>query len=158
MNQFDSITLASAIRVGTKVNTLSDLILEVTAPYASSQLVLTFPSSQLLTTSNCSILVNETKALDCQVLNSSSILTSSLVGTNRYTIHGLQNQKFYDPATTGDLLLAQIGTPYLRAVTQPATSTSITPQLTLGSIIVNSMISSNSVQLSSTTLTYNITI
>ena len=97
MNQFDSITLISAVRVVTKVNSLTDLIMEITAPYNSTQFIMNFPASQLLTTSSCSIFVNETQTVPCQVVNSTAIRTSSMPGTNRYTITGLQNQKFYDP-------------------------------------------------------------
>lgn len=158
MNQFDSITLISAVRVVTKVNSLTDLVVEITAPYNSTQFVLVFPASQLFTSATCSIFVNETLIVPCQVVNSSAIMTSSVTGTNRYTITGLQNQKFYDPTTTGDLITAQIGTPYLRAVTIPSTSTPVSPQLTLGSILMNSFTSSNPTLLAPTTLTYKITI
>lgn len=103
-------------------------------------------------------MVNESQSLPCQVLNSTSIITASLAGSNRYTIAGLQNQKFYDAKTTGDLISAQIGTPYLRAISTPKTSTSISPQLTLGSIVVNSVVTSNNLQLTNTALTYSITI
>jgi hypothetical protein len=158
MKQFDQITLISAIRVVTKVNVATNLILEATAPYASNQFVIAFPSSQLLTTSTCSIVANETQTLPCQVLNSSAILTSSLAGTSRYTITGLQNQKYYNANSTQDLISAQIGTPYTKATTLTASSTFITPHLTLGSIVVNSMKSSTNVMLAKANLTYNITI
>lgn len=58
MNQFDSISLISAVRVVTKVNSLTDLIVEITAPYNSTELVIVFPVSQLFTSSSCSIFVN----------------------------------------------------------------------------------------------------
>lgn len=58
MNQFDSITLISAVRVVTKVNSLTDLIVEITAPYSSTELVMVFPVSQLFTSTSCSIFVN----------------------------------------------------------------------------------------------------
>jgi hypothetical protein len=158
MTQFDLITLVSAIRVVTKVNVATNLILEATTPYASSQLVLTFPPSQLLTTTTCSVTANEATVLPCQVLNSSSILTSSLAGSNRYNINGLVNQKYYSASNTQDLLTAQIGSPYTKATTLASSSTFVTPRLTLGSIIVNSALSSSSVRLASTKLTYNISI
>lgn len=158
MNQFDLITINSAIRVVTKVNVATNLILEASTPYANAQFVITFPVSQLLTTSVCTVVANEGDSLPCQVLNSSSIMTTSLAGTNRYTITGLKNQKYFSPTNTQDLLTAQLGTPYTKATTLPSSSTPVSPQLTLGSIVVNSMLSSSSVMLASTSLTYNITI
>lgn len=85
-------------------------------------------------------------------------MTSSLAGINRYTITGLQNQKYFSASNTQDLLSAQIGTPYTKATSIATSSIFVSPQLTLGSIVVNSMLSSSSVMLSSTKLTYNITI
>jgi len=85
-------------------------------------------------------------------------VTSSLAGTNRYTINGLTNQKFYNVNSAQDLISAQIGNPYTKATTLPTTTTFISPHLTLGSIVMNSMLSSSSVMLASTSLTYNITI
>ena len=58
MNKFDEITIISAIRIVTKVNTATNLIIEATTPYASTEFVINFPFSQLLTTSTCSVLVN----------------------------------------------------------------------------------------------------
>lgn len=85
-------------------------------------------------------------------------MTSSLAGTNRYTINGLTNQKFYNVNNAQDLISAQIGNPYTKATTLATTTTFISPHLTLGSIVMNSMLSSSSVMLASTSLTYNITI
>jgi hypothetical protein len=53
---------------------------------------------------------------------------------------------------------ALIGFPYIRAATSPSTSTYITPQLTIGSIIFNSFATTNLNMLSQTTLSYNITL
>jgi len=51
-----------------------------------------------------------------------------------------------------------MGSPYIRASTVDISSTYITPRLTLGSIILRSFSSSNPTLLSTTTLTYAITI
>jgi hypothetical protein len=58
MNKFDEITIISAIRVVTKVNVATNLLMEATTPYASTEFVINFPSSQLLTSSTCTVLVN----------------------------------------------------------------------------------------------------
>ena len=92
------------------------------------------------------------------MLNASALLTSCLPGTNRYTIAGLHNQKYYNPNSSQDLLSAQIGTPFTKATTLASSSAYVSPHLTLGSIALHSIRSATLAMLAPTTLTYNLTI
>lgn len=157
MNQFDLITISSAIRSVTKVGVLTQLTLDITSPSYTDSLVINFPASQIFTTSACQVSVGN-MPLACSVINSTSILTTSTAGSAEYVISGLSNQISYVSATAMNLIVANIGYPYARASTLTSTSTYITPRLTLGSINVSSIMSTSTVILSSTTLTYNITI
>jgi hypothetical protein len=70
----------------------------------------------------------------------------------------MKNQNFYDSHTAGDVISAQIGKPYIRALSTSDSSSAITPRLTLGTITLNSFVSTNQVMLESSKLTFNITI
>jgi|688.fasta_scaffold453670_2 hypothetical protein len=70
-------------------------------------------------------------------------MTNSHEGKTKYTINGLKNQNFYDSHTAGDIISAQIGNPYIRALNSLSSSSAITPRLTLGTITLNSIASSS---------------
>lgn len=103
-------------------------------------------------------MINDDTSSPCTVINATAILTNSYEGIIKYTITGLKNQNFYDSHTAGDVIQAQIGKIYTRALTSLDTSSAITPRLTLGTITLNSFTSSSQAMLESSTLTYNITI
>ena len=79
----------------------------------------------------------------CTIINSTAILTNSYAGDTKYTITGLKNQNFYDSHTAGDVIQAQIGKLYTRALTSLDSSSAITPRLTLGTIALHSFVSSS---------------
>jgi len=68
------------------------------------------------------------------------------------------NQISFDSTTAQDLITATIGNPYTRASTVTNSTTYINPQLTMGAVTLNSVTSSNFISLSTTTLTYNISL
>ena len=83
----------------------------------------------------------------CTIINTTAIFTNSYEGITKYTITGLKNQNFYDSHTAGDVIQAQIGKKYTRALTSLDSSSAITPRLTLGTITLNSFASSSQTML-----------
>lgn len=157
MKVFDPLTLSSAVRSVTKIGSATHITLQITAPSYTDKMIIVFPSSQLLTESSCSITA-EDQNLSCTVLSSNSIMTTNLQGSGKYLITGLVNQKSFDATTADDLVSITIGSPYTRAATTAATTTYIDPQLTLGTISLLKSTSSNQILLSTTTLSYDITV
>jgi hypothetical protein len=158
MKIFDPITLSSAVRNVTKVGMATTVIMNITTPSYTDQMIITFPASQLFTTTNCQITSSSSNLLPCSVLSSNSILTNNVPGNATYTVTGMVNQMAFDSTTTNDLITVTIGNPYTRASTVSTTTTYINPQLTMGAITLNAVSSSNFVALSTTTLTYNVSL
>ena len=121
-------------------------------------MIINFPSSQVTTQqSGCAVTVNG-NTLPCTVINSSAILTTNLANTAIYTVTGLLNQLSYSSSTEFDLIHVSIGSPYTRAATVTSSTTFISPALTLGTITMNSIMSSSLTLLNPTKVTYNYTI
>lgn len=158
MKVFDAITVFSALRNVTKVGIATSVTLNITTPTYSDQMIITFPSTQLYATSACSILNSNNNSLPCSVISNNSILTTSVPGNSNLVITGLINQVAFDLATANDLVTVTIGNPYTRASTTPNSTTFLSPQLTMGTITLNSFSSSNLVCLRPTTLTLNISL
>ena len=157
MTQFDPITVYSANRNATKVGIVITLTVNITTPSYTDQMVISFPTSQVITTGNCSVKVNGVDR-GCSVLNSTAVMTASVAGNAVYVIGGLTNQLYFISSAKYDLITVNLGNPYSRASTISTTSTYVTPILTLGTITLNSATSSSLTLLSATTLTYNFTI
>ena len=130
----------------------------VNGPNYSDHFVISFPASQIYASSSCTILLNSNISLACKVINSSAILTISTPGKNTYLIVGLFNFNAFDKKNAKELVVATIGTPYTRAVTNIQSSTYITPELSLGKIILNQFKSTNNQSLTATSLLYDINI
>jgi len=157
MNQFDLITVSSVMRSITKVAQLTSLTMKITTPQYTENMTINFPTSQQFTNNTCSVVANG-QNLGCQILNSTAILTTNLPGTYTYTITGLYNQRYFILSASTDLVQVSLGNPYTRAQTTSASTSYITPTLTLGSITMLSQSTSSSVSLSQTSLFYNFTI
>ena len=142
MTGLDQVSVGSVVRNLTKINTAATLIMNITAPPYSDKMVISFPHTQVYTGPTCSVMVAGV-AKSCTVLNSHMIMTENIPGSASYEITGMYNQVAFDPASTSQTVNVTIGYPYARATTTPSTSSTITPQLTLGSITVNSVVSSN---------------
>ena len=158
MEEFDAITIESAVRSVTEVGVNTNLTMIVNGPNYSDHFVISFPASQIYASSSCTIRLNSNISLACKVINSSAILTISTPGKNTYLIVGLFNFNAFDKKNAKELVVATIGTPYTRAVTNIQSSTYITPELSLGKIILNQFKSTNNQSLTATSLLYDINI
>jgi len=158
MKVFDTVVISSAVRNVTKVGIATSVTMNITTPSYSDQMIITFPSSQLYTSTNCQVMTSNSNSLPCSVLSSNSILTTNVPGTTTYLVTGMINQISFDSTTAQDLITATIGNPYTRASTVTNSTTYINPQLTMGAVTLNSVTSSNFISLSTTTLTYNISL
>lgn len=120
-------------------------------------MLINFPTSQVYTGTNCTATVNG-QNINCQVLNSSAILLQNVQGNAVYIIDGLFNQKSFSLNAIHDLVQVNLGYPYTRASTIPTTTTYVDPKLTLGTITLQTVQSTNNVLLNPTTVSYNFTI
>jgi len=98
MTQFDPITLHTASRNETKVALSTSITLNITTPTYTDQIVINFPTSQIMTSETCSVSVGGVD-MGCTVLNSTAIATNSNVAGNAaYVINGLTNQLYFNSA------------------------------------------------------------
>jgi hypothetical protein len=97
MTTFDPITVYSAVRNQTKVALSVAMTINITTPTYTDQMVINFPTSQITTSSGCTVKVNNID-MGCSVINSTAILTSNQAGNAIYTITGLTNQNYYTAA------------------------------------------------------------
>lgn len=151
MTQFDLVSVSSAIRSATKVAQAVSLTLTITTPSYAEVMIINFPVSQQFTNTSCTIVANG-QTLNCDIVNTTAIMTRNLPGTYTYTISGLYNQRYFILSAATDCMQVSLGNPYTRAQTTSASTTHIIPTLTLGTITMLSQATSSSISLSTTTL------
>lgn len=134
--------------------------MDITTPDYADALVIMLPSSQAFyadPAGKCTIMLRNT-SMGCKLIGNNSLLTTNLPGRHNYTVLGLRNQLSINLKTVNDVVTVQIGYPYIRAINSPTSSVPITPRLTVGSLGVTGSFSTNRISLSTTTVTYNITL
>ena len=99
MTQLDEVTVASAVRNVTKIASEVAITMQITTPSYTGDMVISFPSSQVFTSSNCTV-TSGNSSLSCTVLNSHMILTQNVAGNASYVVKGLFNQLSYNPAAS----------------------------------------------------------